>query len=69
MQTTRELLHLGKLNLEHQKIMDIPTSFKWLVLFDEAFKCGDGAKFWDYVGTNVEPLCMEFCKSVQCHVF
>jgi hypothetical protein len=31
-------------------------------LFGEAIKYGDGAKLWGYVGTNTEPLCIEFCK-------
>jgi hypothetical protein len=31
------------------------------MLFDEAFKYGDGAKFWGYVGTNAEQLRVEFC--------
>jgi hypothetical protein len=30
----------------------------WLIiLFDEAFKFGDGAEFLGYVGQNAEPLC------------
>jgi hypothetical protein len=33
--------------------MDLPTSFiVVIILVDEAFKYGDGPKFWDYVGTN-----------------
>jgi hypothetical protein len=37
--------------------MDIPTSFIWIIiLFYEAFKYGDGAKCWCYVGTNAEAL-------------
>jgi hypothetical protein len=28
-------------------------------LFDAIFKYGDVAKFWDYVGINAEPLCVE----------
>jgi hypothetical protein len=28
-----------------------------IILCDEAFKYGDGAKFWSYVETNAEPLC------------
>jgi hypothetical protein len=31
-------------------------------LFDEAFKYGDGAKLWGYVGTSAELLCVEYCK-------
>jgi hypothetical protein len=35
------------------------------VLFDEAFRYGDGAKFWDYFGTNAETLCIDFCNFVH----
>jgi hypothetical protein len=46
--------------------MDIPTSWIGIiVLFDEASKYRDGAKFLGYVVTNTEPLCVEFCNSVQ----
>jgi hypothetical protein len=38
-------------------------------LFDAVFKYDDGAKFWGYVGINAEPLCIEFCNFVQCHIF
>jgi hypothetical protein len=31
-----------------------------IVLFDKTFKYGDGAKFWGYIKTNAEPLCVEF---------
>jgi hypothetical protein len=37
-------------------------------LYDAVFKYDDGAKFWG-VGINAEPLCVEFCNFVQCHVF
>jgi hypothetical protein len=48
------------------KIMDISTSFIWIVIiFDEAFKYGVGAKFGSYVGTNADPVCVEFCNLVQ----
>jgi hypothetical protein len=30
------------------------TSFIWVILFYEAFKYGDGAKFWSCIGTNTE---------------
>jgi hypothetical protein len=50
--------------------MDIPISFIWIIiLFDAVFKCDDGAKFWGYVGINAEPLYVEFCNFVQCHIF
>jgi len=39
------------------KNMDIPTSFLRIkTCIEEAFKYGDGANFWGYVGTNTEPL-------------
>jgi hypothetical protein len=37
--------------------------------FDAVFKYGDGVKFLGYVGINAEPLCVEFCNFVQCHIF
>jgi hypothetical protein len=50
--------------------MDMPISFIWIIiLFDAVFKYGDGAKLWGYVGINAEPLCVEFCNFVQCHIF
>jgi hypothetical protein len=49
--------------------MDIPTSFIWIIiLFDAVFKYDDGVKFWGYVGINAEPLCVELCNFVQCHI-
>jgi hypothetical protein len=56
--------------LVHLKITGIPASFIWIiVLFDEAFKHGDDAKFWGYVGANAQPLCVELCNFVQCYIF
>jgi hypothetical protein len=49
--------------------MDIPTSFVWIILFDETFKYGGGANSLGYIGTNVELLCVEFYNFVQCHIF
>jgi hypothetical protein len=50
--------------------MDITISFIWIIiLFDAVFKYDDGAKFWGYVRINAEPLCVEFCNFVQCHIF
>jgi hypothetical protein len=50
--------------------MDTPISFIWIIiLFDTVFKYGDGVKFWGYVVINAEPLCVEFCNFVQCHIF
>lgn len=40
------------------------TNLIWItVLFDEAFKYGDGAKFWGNAGTNAETLytVLKFC--------
>jgi hypothetical protein len=46
--------------------MNMHTSLIWIIiLFDEAFKHGDGAKFWGYVETNAEPLRVEFCNFVH----
>jgi hypothetical protein len=62
---------LGQIKFGTVKDKDIglPTSFIWInVLFHKAFKCGDGTKFWGYVRTNAEPLYVEFCNFVQCHV-
>jgi hypothetical protein len=42
--------------------MNIPTSFIWIIiLLDEVLKYCDGVRFWGYVGTNAEPLSVEFC--------
>jgi hypothetical protein len=50
-------------------IMAIPTTFIWnVILFDEAFKYINVMKFWGYVGTNTESLCVQFCNSVKCHI-
>lgn len=38
-------------------------------MIDGAFKYSDGVNFLDYVEANVEPLCVEYCSSVQCHIF
>jgi hypothetical protein len=49
METTYEALHLDKWSSAHWKVMDIPTSSIWIIIFfDRAFKYGDGAKFWGY---------------------
>jgi hypothetical protein len=60
MDTTHKPLHLDKWNMVEQKVMNIPTTFIWItILFDKAFKYGDGANFLGYVN-NAEPLCVEF---------
>jgi hypothetical protein len=70
MEKTHELMHLGKWSFVHRKIMDIPTSFIWIIIFfDEAFEYGGISKFWGYVGTNAELLCVEFCNFGQFHIF
>jgi hypothetical protein len=46
--------------------MDIPISFtSIIILFFEAFKYDDGAKFCGYDETNAKPLYAEFCHFVQ----
>jgi hypothetical protein len=46
--------------------MDIPKSFiSIIILFHEAFKYGDGVKFWGYVGINIEPLSVELLNNVR----
>jgi hypothetical protein len=47
--------------------MDIPTSFIWMIIFLD--KACNGATFWGSVGIHAEPLCVEFCNFVQCHIF
>jgi hypothetical protein len=70
MEKTHEWLYFDKLNLEQWKIMDIPTSYTWIIIFfDKAFKYGSGARCWGYVAINTEPLCVEFCNFVECHSF
>jgi hypothetical protein len=50
--------------------MNVPTSFiRTIIFFGGAFECGGGSKFWGYVGTNAEALCVEFCNFVHCHTF
>jgi hypothetical protein len=44
-----------------EKITDVPASFSEIsILSDQAFKYGDGKKFLGYLGTNAEPLCVDF---------
>jgi hypothetical protein len=38
------------------RLTSLPTTFICIISFYEAFEYGDGAKFWDYAGTNAEPL-------------
>jgi hypothetical protein len=63
--TTREPLNIDIRSLVQQKIMDISTSFIWVVgLFHKVSKYGDGGTCWGFDGTNAEPLCAEFCNFV-----
>jgi hypothetical protein len=65
MERTHEPLHLVKWNFVHWKIVDIPTSFIWIIIFfDRALEYGNSLKLWDYVGTNAELLCVESCNSI-----
>jgi hypothetical protein len=55
MEINNELLHLNKLSFLHRKIIDIPTSFIWIVIFfSGAFQYGGISKLWGYVGTTAE---------------
>jgi hypothetical protein len=69
METTREPLDIGKLNLVQWKIVDPPTSCSGIIAFVwRSFKNGGGVKFWGYGGTNAEPLRTGFCSFVQCRI-
>jgi hypothetical protein len=69
MGTSYEPLHLNKfLSFVQQKITDMPTSFiSIIILIYEAFKYGDSAKFWVYVGENAESLC--FNSVILCNAY
>jgi hypothetical protein len=67
MERTHEPLHLDRLSYVHWKIMDITTSFIWIIIFFN--RVFNNLKLWGYVGTNTELLCVEFCNFVQCHIF
>jgi hypothetical protein len=57
METAHELLHLDSWSFVLWEVMNIPTSFIWIIIFlDRAFEYGGSSKFWGYVGTNAEPL-------------
>jgi hypothetical protein len=65
MEIAHEPLHLDNWSLLQWKIKDIPTSFIWIIiLFNNAFKYGDGATYWYYVRTTAELFCGEFCNFV-----
>jgi hypothetical protein len=70
MEITNRPLHLDVQSSAQKKVSDVATSFIWIIiLFDKALKYGDGAKFWGYVSKNAEPLCVEFCNFMHCHIF
>jgi hypothetical protein len=53
---------LTPVKLSIVKVQKHTYKFIWIMnVFDEALKYGDGSKFWEYVGTNAEPLRVEFC--------
>jgi hypothetical protein len=52
MERAHKPLHLDKLCLTQWKVMDMPTGYIWIILSDEAYKYGDRARLWGYVGTN-----------------
>jgi hypothetical protein len=70
MDRTQETLHVDKRSLAIWNTMDIPASLIWIsICFEEAFEDGKDAKWWGYVVTNAEPLCVEFCNFVQYQTF
>jgi hypothetical protein len=70
MGSTHELSHLDNWSSVPWKIMDVPTSFVWtIIFFDGAFEYGGISKFWAYVGSNAELLCADLCNYGRCRVF
>jgi hypothetical protein len=70
METTHEPLQSDKWSFMQWKIMGIPTSFICMIIFfDGGFEYTGGLKFWGYVGTSAELLCVEFCYFLQCNTF
>jgi hypothetical protein len=68
MERTYKPLHLDR-SFVHWQIMDISTSFIWIIIFfDGAFEYGGIVKLWHYVGTNSKLLFTEFCNFVHCHI-
>jgi hypothetical protein len=66
METTYEPLHLDKWSLMQLEIMDIPTSFIWIItFFIETFEHGNDANLWGCVGSSAQPLSVEFCNYLQ----
>jgi hypothetical protein len=70
METTHDLLHLDKRSLVQWNIVDVPTSFIWIIsFFDGAFEYGGGSTSWGYAGENAELPWVEICNFVQYHMF
>jgi hypothetical protein len=70
METAHEPLHLDKLSLVQSNIMDIRTNFIWIIiLFDKAYKRGNVAEFWGYVGTDAGPLYVKTLQFLPCYIF
>jgi hypothetical protein len=46
--------------------MDTPRGIVWIIIIldDKGLKYSVVAKFVGYVGTNIKPLCVEFCNFV-----
>jgi hypothetical protein len=70
MATTYEPLNADKWSFVEWKIVDVPTSFVWnIIFFNGAFQYGRDSNLWGYVGTNTEPLCLEFCNFKACKIY
>jgi hypothetical protein len=70
MERTHKQLYLDKWSLVHWNILYMLTSLIWIVVFfDGTFEYGGGSKFWGYVWSNAELLCVEVCNFVQCNIF
>jgi hypothetical protein len=53
MEATHKPLHLEKWSSVQWNIMNVPTSFIWIIiLFDKALEYGDYSKLWGCVGKN-----------------
>jgi hypothetical protein len=69
MKITHKTLYLHKWNFVQEMIMNMLKTFISIyALFDEAFKNGDGSKFWGYFGTDTELICVECFNFVQFRV-
>jgi hypothetical protein len=64
---THEPLHLDKLSFVNWKVMDIPTTFIWIIIFfDWPFEYGSGSKFEVMLGQILNYFVQNFG---QCHIF